>query len=184
MSNEEEVVVDLNNEEEVETEETVEETEETTDEVVEEKPRETLEERRARLKRQLEQTEKKLGITVKKPAQVEVESKKDLNSKDLIALVNAKINEEDIDDVVEYATFKKMSIAEALKSPVVKSLISEKEAVRKTANATNTGANKRSSTVKPTGETLLQKARAGEFPDDVQALVKARIESKKNQRGD
>lgn len=90
----------------------------------------------------------------------------DINSKDLIALMNAKVAEDDVDEVVEYAKFKSISVAEALKTGVVKTLLHEKRELRRTAEATNTGPTKSGSS-RVSDEALLDKARkAGEIPEN------------------
>lgn len=68
----------------------------------------------------------------------EPEVKDDLGSKDLYALIEAKVPQEDIDEIVEYAKFKKISVAEALKLSVVKTTLEEKAELRKSADVTNT----------------------------------------------
>ena len=103
-------------------------------------------------------------------------SKPNMSTRDYIALVNAKINEEDIQEVEDYAKYKGISIADALKVGVVKTLLAEKEEMRKTAQATNVSNARRSSaTVSP--ETILAKARKGDVPDgedDIEKLVRSR----------
>lgn len=105
----------------------------------------------------------------------------DLSSKDTIALINAKVHEDDVDEVVEYASFKKISLAEALKSSVVKTLLAERVEQRSTADATSTGKT-RSGQAKVTGESLLQKAKkTGEVPEreeDLDALLEQRLKPK------
>jgi len=49
--------------------------------------------------------------------------KNDLTYLDTIALVKADVSDEDISDIMDYASMKKISVAEALKSSVVKSLL-------------------------------------------------------------
>ena len=61
-----------------------------------------------------------------------------ITPKDLYALIEAKVPQEDIEDVTEYAAFKKISVADALKSGVVKNMLAEKSEFRRTANATQT----------------------------------------------
>lgn len=133
----------------------------TTDEVVEE----SVEDLKARLakaeelaknqKIRAEKAEAKSKVTV------QTETKGDgLTSKDIIAITRANINDEDVDDVVEYARFKKISISEAIKSNVVKSLIADKEEKRKVAQATNTGTVRRSSS-KLSDDALMEKANKG-----------------------
>jgi hypothetical protein len=119
-----------------------------------------------------EKAEKKAKETVK------VETKTEgLSSRDTIALINAKVHEDDVDEVLDYARFKKIPISEALKSSVVKASIAEREELRNTANATNTGRT-RSGSSKVSGDSLLEKARkTGEMPDTedgIKALIDAR----------
>lgn len=114
----------------------------------------------------------------KKAKEVVVAPTPDVSSRDTIALINAKVNEEDVDEVVEYAKFKKISVAEALKSNVLKATLKEKEEQRATAEATSTGKVRPAST-KSSGESLLGKAeKTGELPDrdeDLDALLEARF---------
>src|ERR1035437_775035 len=69
----------------------------------------------------------------------------ELTTKDLYALIDAKVPEDDIEEVREYAQLKKISIAEALKSNVVKTILGDKAEQRKTAEGTNTNGGRRSS---------------------------------------
>lgn len=95
-----------------------------------------------------------------------------VNLKDSLALLNAKVHEDDVDEVIDYAKFKKISIAEALKSNVVKATLEEKAEYRATANATNTGKNK-GSTGRLSGEALLKKTeKTGEIPESDEELEK------------
>jgi len=101
-----------------------------------------------------------------------------MSTKDYIALMNAKINEDDVVEVEDYAKYKGISIADALKLGVVKTLLAEKEEMRKTAQATNTS-NARRSSVQISSDTLLAKAKDGDVSEDAEALVRARFEKKK-----
>mgnify|MGYP000900433078 FL=1 len=107
------------------------------------------------------------------------ESKGTMSTTDLIAIMNAKVNEEDIGEVEEYARFKGISVAEALKTNVVKTLLGDKEEMRKVANATNTRGSRVGST-KISPSDLLSKARTGDKVDDFEALALARLEERKN----
>ncbi len=99
------------------------------------------------------------------------EQKSDLTTQDLYALMDAKVPEADIDQVREYANLKKISIAEALKAPIVKSLLAESGELRNVASAANVGGSKRSSG-KMTDDILLSKASKGELPDNDADLVR------------
>lgn len=100
----------------------------------------------------------------------------EISTKDLYALMEARVPQEDISEVQEYAQLKGISISEALKATVVKSILNEKAEQRTVASATNVGATKRGSG-KVSDETLISKAAKGELPDnddDMIRLIKAR----------
>ncbi len=99
-----------------------------------------------------------------------------LSQTDLIAILKADVAEEDIQEVTDYAKLKNISVVEALKSSVVKTILSEKKEERTTANATSTG-NTRKGSSKSTSSQLLENARKGNLPDsdeDLEALIRAR----------
>lgn len=108
--------------------------------------------------------------------------KKDLTSRDTIAIINAKVHDDDIDEVVEYAAFKGIPLAEALKHPVVKATLAENQEARDAAEATNTGRN-RGGNATVTGESLLEKAQKdGSIPEkegDLDKMLDARYKSKR-----
>lgn len=100
----------------------------------------------------------------------------DLGTKDLYALMEAKVPQDDIDEVTEYAKFKGISVAEALKSNVVKTMLSDKAEMRNTAQASNVGTARRGS-AKVSDDVLLSKASKGELPDnddDMMRVIRAR----------
>lgn len=148
---------------------------------------ETAEEKAARLekenetlKNQKEHWRKKAteGKPPVKPAAKPAETTADtaLSSKDLYALMQANVPEDDIDEVVEYAKLKKISVSEALKTNVVKTILNDKAEERKVARATNTGPSKRG-TVKLSEDALIDKANKGDLPDseeEMARLVRAR----------
>lgn len=110
------------------------------------------------------------GKWIKKPetkAPVKQEAKSDesenLSPKDLYALSQANVHLDDFDDVVEYAKFKKISIADALKSDVIKATLANKSEYRKTAEVTNTG-NARKSVSKVSDEALAENLKKGQVP--------------------
>jgi hypothetical protein len=98
-------------------------------------------------------------------------SEPSLSPRDVFALTKANIDMEDIDDVIEYASFKKVDVSEALKSPLVQSLLREKDEMRKTALATHTGAGKKGTT-KVSNESLLNKVAKGEIPENDEDIAK------------
>lgn len=100
----------------------------------------------------------------KKESKEETSSTGSLDTKDLLALTRADVHEDDIDEVVDYAKFKGISVSEALSSDVVKTLLSNKKEFRKTAEVTNTGTAKKGS-VKVTDDTLLKNLSDGKIPE-------------------
>jgi hypothetical protein len=117
-----------------------------------------------------EKAEKEAKTKASKPAQ-----DSSLSVHDAIALMTAKVTEaEDIKEVEDYARYRGISVSEALKSSVVKTLLSEREETRKTAQATNTGKARAGST-KLSDDVILQNASQGKLPDDPAALVAARF---------
>jgi len=117
----------------------------------------------------------------KEPEQKQVTRKEsDLSTMDIIALSKANLEQDDVAEVLEYAKFKGISVQEALKSSVVKATIQEKNEMRNTALATNTGGSRRS-TGKVSDETLLSNAKKGIMPEsdeDMARLIKARRATK------
>lgn len=100
----------------------------------------------------------------------------DMSSKDLYALMAEKVAPEDIDVVKDYASLKNISISEALKSSVIKSILSEKEEQRKVSTASNVGSSKRGSS-KVSDETLLNNFKKNILPEsdeDIERLVAIR----------
>lgn len=100
----------------------------------------------------------------------------ELSVRDAIVLAKSNVNEEDLDEVVEFAKFKKIPIADALKHPVMKATLDLKAETRKTAQATSTGAARRSS-AKVSDDTIIENAMKGRLPqtdDEMDALVNAR----------
>ncbi len=102
--------------------------------------------------------------------------KGDLSSKDMFALIEAKVPQTDVDDIVEYAKFKNISVAEALNSDVVKTMLSTKAEQRSSAEAANVGTSKRG-TGKVPDDVLLSNASKGVMPEsdaDLARLVALR----------
>lgn len=101
-----------------------------------------------------------------------------LSVHDAIALMTAKVTEaEDIKEVEDYARFRGISVSEALKSSVVKTLLADKAEMRRTAQATNTG-KARAGSATVSEDVILKNAQQGKLPDDPAALVAARFNRK------
>lgn len=101
-----------------------------------------------------------------------------LSEKDIFALVKADVSEDDIDEVKGYASYKKISVAEALKDKTLKGILSDRSEERRSAEVANTKSPRGSS--KPSSETLLSKSKEGILPDkdeDIEALAKAEVDA-------
>lgn len=106
------------------------------------------------------------------------EKQEGLSSMDTIALIGAKVTvKEDIDEVVDYARLKGITIEEALNTNVVKTILRDKAEQRQTAEATNTSTARRGSS-RPSDETILDNASKGKLPEDAEALAEARMNLK------
>lgn len=161
------------------------ETEPTNDE-----PNEVIEENNDAIKSELEKTKQlaqNYKVRAEKAEQLAKQLKNkmptgkssdiDINLKNVRALQD--VPDEDIDEIIEFAKYKKISIAEAKKSPVMQVLLKTRAEERTTAAATNTATSRRSSS-KQSPEVLLNKLSAGELKDDeMQAAIKARIEQQR-----
>lgn len=105
--------------------------------------------------------------------------KNELSLKDIRALQD--VHDEDVDEVVEFAKFKGISIAEAKKHPAVQSLLRTKEEERKSADAANTGGGRRA-TSKTTGADLHERAMTKndipENEEDMKKMIEARFTPK------
>lgn len=92
-----------------------------------------------------------------------------LSTLDLIALSRADVDEDTLSEVMDYAKYKKMSIAEALKSPLIKATLADRKETKRVADATNTGSARRG-TSKTSDYSLLENARNGNMPDSVEDI--------------
>lgn len=117
------------NEQPYEQDDTSDEGESETEETVERKP-ETPEQRVARLKRQLEREEKKLGIQAEKPRK---EVKKEVDTDDAVTerLDRGDLRYEGVKDkgeqdiIIEYAKWKGLDVLDAMNTPAVKAELKE-----------------------------------------------------------
>lgn len=120
-----------------------------------------------------------------KPVNKSTQSSSELSGKDVIALTSAGVTEsDDIDEVMEIAKLKKISIAETLKLGITKTILAEKKEQRETANATATGGQRRGSS-RVSEQTLIEKASRGELPEsaeDMRRLAEAQMAQKKKRK--
>lgn len=128
----------------------------------------------------IKKLEKELDETKKsKSPEVKTDST-GLTTKDLLALSKANLDDEDFDEVMEFSSFKKLSVSEALKSPTLKAILAEKAELRKSAQAVNTGTSRRGTTG-ISDERLLSDARKGILPDnedDIARLTRLKLQKK------
>lgn len=104
-----------------------------------------------------------------------------LTSLDVYALMDAKVPQADIQDVAEYAAFKKISVTEALTHPLMKTMLAEKAEARRVAEGTATGSARRGSAT-VSDELLLENASKGimpEKPEDMSRLAALRMSGQK-----
>ena len=166
-------------------------TEETAD-LEEETTEESVEELKAKLKKQeelagnykirAEKAEKKAKETKPEESQKQPKGER-LSDTDIIALAKADIHKDDISEVLEYARFKDISVSEALNAGVIKTTLAEKKEQRKVAEATNTKATGRSSK-KKSDEQMLAEFEDGkieiEDPEEAARLQGLRVRQNMN----
>lgn len=107
-----------------------------------------------------------------------------LSTKDFLAITNAKVPEEDIDEVVEYAKYRKTSVSEILKDPIMKATLDLRAEERNTALAANVSTTRRGSQRVP-DDVLLDNASKGRMPEsdvEINRLLKAKFEQAKKER--
>ena len=108
-----------------------------------------------------------------------------LSTKDAMALLEAKIHEDDIDEVENWAKYKKITVSQALKSDELKAILDVRDEKRGTARATNVGT-ARHSPSKMTDEALLDRAKnrreIPESDEDMGRLVKAVIDARRSHK--
>jgi len=116
----------------------------------------------------------------KKAKTTKPESSTTLTTTDILALSRAQIDDTDLDEVLDYAKYKGISVKEALNSTVLKATLSQKAEERNSAQAVNTGATRRgSSTI--SDERLLSDARKNIMPEkdsDLERLAILRIKNR------
>jgi hypothetical protein len=106
-----------------------------------------------------------------------------LSAKDSARLLQANVPVDDWDEVINYANFKGIPVAEALKSSVVKATLAERNEERNSALAANAGS-VRKGAHKTDPSRLLDKARTkGEIPEkdeDLDAMLAERYKPNSN----
>lgn len=127
---------------------------------------------------ELVEKNKQLFERVKKGEQKVPSKETEIANKDILYLAKADINEDDVNEVLEWAKFKKVSVKEAHEA--LKPILQVRAEQRKTAEAAHTGTSTRGGN-KLDGEQLLRNASTGKLPQDdagIEALVAAEIAAK------
>lgn len=125
-----------------------------------------------------ETSESNLPVKKTKAAQAEV----GLTPMDAIILGKADITEQqDIEEVVKWANYNKISVAKALKDKTLLTILNERKEERQTAEATHTGGGRRGSRA-PSADEVNDNASQGKFPDKPEDLAAARAEKRKNKK--
>lgn len=182
MSDEDEEIVDSLND----TTEEVDNTEEVEDTVVDTETKDTTPEYTeaeqkayARMKKaEAEAKELKAKLKAQEAKPKPSQKQDGITAMDAMVLMGAKVTvQEDIQEVVDYANYKNISVAEALQTSAIKSILAERAEQRTTAEATNTGSARRGTSL-PSPETILANAEKGKLPENPEDLAEARWAAK------
>lgn len=98
-----------------------------------------------------------------------------LSTKDVLFLAKADIHQEDLGEVLDYAKSKKIDASEAYK--YLKPILDVRSETRKTAEAANTGASRRSN-AQLSDDVLVKNASEGKIPEtdaDIERLIAAKM---------
>jgi hypothetical protein len=173
----------MDNYEEEIVEETIETPEEDVEETIEESEEETTEEAvdwEARAKK----AEAAIIKAKSKPKAEKVDAPKSdskMSIFDQKAIFNADIDtQEDLDEIMDYADRKGISVADALQSTVIKATLAENAQIRKSAQAVNTGTGRRASGA-VSDDRLMSDAKKGIMPsseEDIAKLARMRVGKK------
>ena len=157
----------LDTQEEVETEV---EAEAETEVETEEEDVETLKARLAKAEELANNYKIRAEKAEKKP-KTQVTTTNGLSISEIAALTRANLEDEDVEEVLEYAKRKKISVSEALKTDVITATLAIKNEKRKSAQAVHTGTTRRPS-MGNSDERLLENARANKMPESVEDMAR------------
>ena len=153
-----------------------------------EEQEETIEELRAKLadtevaKAKADEIAENQRIRAEKAEKKAKESKNNdsLSSSDMLAILAAKVDEEDTDRVIKFAKDEGVSVREALKNPELKAILDVRAEQRDTAAAANT-TNVRRGPSKTTDDVLVQNASKGKLPEsdeEISRLMAAKMKKR------
>lgn len=167
MENEELETIDSTNDETENLDSTNEEIE-----VEEVEEKEEYSEREKQLYARLKKAEAELKAKPKTEVQApKVDAK--LSTFDMLALQKANIEtEEDLNEVVRWADYNKIPVAEALKSNILKATLAEKAEIRNSALAVNTGTGRRANAGAVSEARLMADAQKGIMPESAEDIAK------------
>jgi hypothetical protein len=159
--------------------------EETVEEVVEEvqAPEESIDDVKAELAKAKEIAENqriRAEKAEKKSKEAPASETSAMSAADLLAVMNAKVHEDDMERVEKFAKMEGVSIRQALKDPELKAILEVRAEQRTTAAAANVS-NVRRGPSKASDETLIANAEAGKLPDsddDIARLIAAKSKRK------
>lgn len=130
-----------------------------------------------------EKAEKALKDKGGTPPAPSSDKKSTLSAEDALRLAKADIALEDVDEVVKYAGYRDISIADALKDATLQSIVKGRAEERASAAAAALRGGPRG-VQKNTGKDVLQRARQGSdvSADDIDKLVDAEMEEKRGKK--
>jgi len=145
---------------------------------------ETLKKEIATLKAQKEHFKKKAETKVETKVETKEEAtvhSQDISQKDYLLLAKSNVDLEDVDEVIDFAKYRKISIAEALQNTTLKAILSDSKEKRQTALATQTSGTRKTNS--PSFEALTEKAKKGDISEsEIDKLVALRMEAKVNKK--
>lgn len=104
-----------------------------------------------------------------------------LTQADLITVIKNDIPEEDLPEVLSFAKFKGITVAEALKSPIIKTMLAENAEARNVAEGSNTTGGRRGSG-RLSDQALLDNAAKGILPDSKDDMARLSILQRKSRK--
>lgn len=99
-----------------------------------------------------------------------------LSPADLVAVMNARVHEDDMERVERFAISEGITIREAVRNPEMKAILDVRAEQRNTAVATNVE-NVRRGVTKVSGDALIARAQSGNIPDsddEIASLIQAK----------
>lgn len=128
-----------------------------------------------------EKAETALKALKKAPAEGKEKQTTDLSSREIIALRD--VPEDDIDEVIDFARYKGITIAEAKKNTVMQTILRSRAEERATAQAANTSATRRGSKTN-SSDVLISKVYKNEdmSADEMGSAAKSLVDSLKRKK--